>query len=100
MVVDGGQALLKHLTDALYIAEGDRCLGQLSIGYLAVNHLIHHLGYGLVGYICKRPRARFYRVCHHQDSPFLGGRFGTGVLEIGRINLHTVIHRRIVEIAR
>ena len=99
-MVHGGDTRHKDTTDIFDILETERCLSKLSVGYLAVNHLIHHLRYGLVGYICKRPRARFYRVCHHQDSPFLGGRFGTGVLEVGRINLHTVIHRRIVEIAR
>ena len=44
MMIHGGEAGDEDASDVFDIFEGQRCLGELTIGYLAVNHKVNRLG--------------------------------------------------------
>ena len=51
MMVHGGEASDEDTADVLYILEGERCLGELSVSYLGIDHLIHRCRDRLLGEI-------------------------------------------------
>jgi hypothetical protein len=50
-MVHGGEASDEDTADVLYILEVERFLGELSVGYLCIDHLIHRCRYRLLGEI-------------------------------------------------
>ena len=100
-MVDGHEAKLEDLADILYVLEAERRLGELSIGYLGIDHGIHHLVYLFFGIFFQAPAACLDGIGHHEDSSLAGSRLGTGVLEVESAHLfaRVGIDIGVVEIA-
>ena len=86
MMIHGGEAGGEDAPDVLYVLEGERCLGELSIRYLGVDHLVDGLGDGGFGEVLEATRTCFYSVRHHEDGSLFGRRLGTFVTEEGLIH--------------
>ena len=101
MMVHGDEARDEDTTDILDILERERCLGELSVGYLAVYHLVNGCSDRLFGKVRQAARTRLDGICHHEDRSFFGRGFSARITEEGLVDrlLRVRVTIGVVEIA-